>query len=109
MRQVSGLRCQVSGEFCKLIDRTVFLRPDTCHLRPALPLFVLVRLIDHESAAIIRQFAEVLIMLIPFGAGFINEDPSLVSPPQLHESVLSTVALHPAASSQTFSPSPSAA
>ena len=100
----AGLRRQVSGvrEFLKLIDRTVFLRPETWHLRPALSFFVLVRLIDHESAAIIRQFAEVLIMLVPFGASFINEDASLVRPSQLHEPGLSDVGLQPAAFFQIF-------
>src|SRR6267143_1762234 len=96
---MSGLRCQ---GICKPVNRAVFLRPDTCYLRPASPLFVLVRLIDHESAGIIRQFAQVLIVLVPFRASFINEDASLVRPSQLHEPGLSDVGLQPATFFQIF-------
>ena len=55
-------------------------------LRPNLSFLVLVRLIDHESAAIFRQFAQMLVMLVPFRARLEDKDASLVCPCLLYTS-----------------------
>src|ERR1019366_5266868 len=60
-------------------------------------LLVLVRCVDHESAGIIRQFAQLLIMFVPFRARFIDKNASLVRPSELHETGLPDVSLQPAA------------
>ena len=67
--------------------------PASLHLGSSLPLFILIRLIDHEAAGIVSQFPQLLIALVPFGAGFVDENASLVRPSELHEAGLADVGL----------------
>src|ERR1035441_4438099 len=77
--------------------RTGFLPAHFC-----LPLLVLIRLIDHESASILRQLAPAVVAFVPFGTGLEDEDTALICPSELHKPGLANVRLQPAAFFQIF-------
>ena len=61
-----------------------------------LALFVLVGLVDDEAADIVGQLAEPLVVVVPLGAGLIDENAALIRPPELHKTGLADVGLQPA-------------
>src|ERR1022692_311838 len=58
---------------------------------------VLIGLIEHESPGFIGHFAQLLIVLVPFGASFEDKEASLIRPSKLHEAGFADVGLQPAA------------
>src|SRR5579885_3741451 len=61
-----------------------------------LVLFVLIGFVDSQAAEFIRDFQQVLVTLVPFGADFAEEHRSLIGPAELQISDFADVRAEPA-------------
>src|SRR5947209_15963449 len=67
-------------------------RPERSQRSPhRLRFVVLIRFINGDSAEVFAHFEEVLIPVVPLGAGLVEKHASLVWPAELHKSSLADV------------------